>query len=61
MLWRDLLVRARGNHKQAEEWMAQIGAIVPLAARAAREVPGTALAPTVNLSCVTFTICRNTA
>jgi len=40
-LWRDLLARARGNHNQAAQWMQQIGANVPLAARAAREVPGT--------------------
>lgn len=43
-LWRDLLGRARGNHKQAAEWMAQIGANVPLAAKAAEDVPGTASA-----------------
>lgn len=39
-LWRDLLGRARGNHNQAAQWMQQIGANVPLAARAAHEVPG---------------------
>ena len=44
-LWRDLLGRARGNHNQAAEWMAQIGANVPLAAKAARDVPGTNNAP----------------
>ncbi len=35
-----MLGRARGNHTQAAQWMQQIGANVPLAARAAREVPG---------------------
>lgn len=39
-LWRDLLARARGNHNQAAQWMQQIGANVPLAARAANEIHG---------------------
>ena len=56
-LWRDLLGRARGNHKQAAEWMAQIGANVPLAARAAREVPGTASVAEVNMLLIDHRFC----
>ena len=39
-LWRDLLGRARGNHNLAAQWMQQIGATVPLALQAARDIPG---------------------
>lgn len=47
-LWRDLLARARGNHNQAAQWMQQIGANVPLAARAANEIRGMST-PLLNL------------
>lgn len=47
--------------------MAQIGATVPLAARAAREVPGTAPAPVVYMLVIDYRLlsygatCRHTA